>query len=92
MTSQVDTVSVSNGGSAGNIGVVDGTATQTETLAASVATVNVGTSTSTTSTSTMFPTTTVITTPITPTVVVKQLQPIRPYNGSTPWKNFPWAL
>jgi len=57
---------------------------------------NVGTTTTTTTTtssattvpSTVIPAAAVGTAPVAPTVVVKQLQPVRPYNGSTPWKTF----
>jgi len=37
---------------------------------------------------TVIPAAAVGTIPVAPTVVVKQLQPVRPYNGSTPWKTF----
>jgi len=37
---------------------------------------------------TVIPAAAVGTVPVAPTVVVKQLQPVRPYNGSTPWKTF----
>jgi len=55
---------------------------------------NAGATTVTTTSSTapipptVIPAAAVGTAPVAPTVVVKQLQPIRPYNGSTPWKTF----
>ena len=45
---------------------------------------SVTTSTATTST----PVVTGVTASVAPTVVVKQLQPVRPFNGSTPWRTF----
>jgi len=45
-------------------------------------------SSSTVSSSAITSTIPAVTAPVNPTVVVKQLQPVRPYNGSTPWKTF----
>jgi len=45
-------------------------------------------SSSTVSSSALASTTPAVTASVNPTVVVKQLQPVRPYNGSTPWKTF----
>jgi len=54
---------------------------------------NVGATTITTSSATTIPSTVIPAAvvgraSVAPTVVVKQLQPVRPYNGSTPWKTF----
>ena len=84
-------------GSATNVGItvaVSSLATNvgiSGTISSSAA--NVGAATTTTSSATTVPSTVipaaaVVTAPIAPTVVVKQLQPVRPYNGSTPWKTF----
>jgi len=80
-------------GLGGNAGLVSSSVPLTATPAApvtdaqpSVSSSSVTTSTSTATTST--PVVTGVTAPIAPTVVVKQLQPIRPFNGSTPWRTF----
>jgi len=78
-------------GLGGNVGLVSSSVPLPATSAApvtdaqpSVSSLSVTTSTATTST----PVVTGVTASVAPTVVVKQLQPVRPFNGSTPWRTF----
>ena len=66
---------------------IPGTICSSATNAGATATTTT-TSSATTVPSTVIPAAAVGTAPVAPTVVVKQLQPVRPYNGSTPWKIF----
>jgi len=80
-------------GLGGNVGHVSSSVLLTATSAASVtdAQTSVSSSSVTTSTSTATTSTPVvpgITAPVAPTAVVKQLQPVRSFNGSTPWRTF----
>ena len=78
-------------GLGGDVGLVSSFVPLTATSAApvtdaqpSVSSPSVTTSTATTNT----PVVTGATASVDPTVVVKQLQPVRPFNGSTPWRTF----
>jgi len=80
-------------GLGGNVGLVSSSVPLTETSAApvtdaqpSVSSSSVTTYTYTATTST--PVATGVRAPVAPTAVVKQLQPVRPFNGSTPWSTF----
>jgi len=73
----------------GNVGTVSSAATLTKTSAASVTDARsrvTGSSVTTSTTATSTPAVTGVTASVAPTVVVKQLQPFRPFNGSTPWR------
>jgi len=99
------TVTVS--GLAANVGstITSGTTVAGSSLATTVgisgtissSDVNAGATTATTSSAatippTVIPAAAVGTAPVAPTVVVKQLQSVRPYNVSTPWKTFSGAI
>jgi len=75
VSSSVTTVGIS--------GIVSSSATN-----AGATTTTTATSSATTIPSTVIPAAAVGTAPVAPTVLVRQLQPVRPYNGSTPWKTF----
>ena len=78
-------------GLGGSVGLASASIPLTATSAASVTDAQPSGSSPSVTTSTVTTSTPVVsgvTAPIAPTVVVKQLQPVRPFNGSTPWRTF----